>query len=109
MVCEIASGQTVELGLPGGDHKMIAKSLWCGSEEINFSITGNETKTYSLSKTNNDVIAMLITFSIILRFDYLKQYINFWLLISCVFAGALFIFYTISIDRNKYLKLTHVS
>lgn len=99
----IANGEIKTFDVPDGPHS--AKIDWCGSREVDFSISGDEKKYFRLSGYKlGKFIIIYALFVVILnsvanrlwKIDYL----------FLLFIPALFIIiYYLSIGRNNYLQL----
>ncbi len=88
---------------------MLAKVDWCGSQEVDFSVSDNETKIYSVSTYSYDTLAMFATLTIVALHLFLVHYFHFGYLIWGVVLSLIFMVYMVSIGRNKYLEFTALS
>jgi hypothetical protein len=101
----VGNGEVKTFDIPDGNHSMRAKVDWCGSRELEFSITGDETKYFKLSgfKHSNTIMpaaVVLLFLSLILRRLYHIAFAQ-WLILPIF----LLLLYYLTLGRNDYLTL----
>ena len=101
----VANGEVKSFEIPDGNHSLKAKIDWCGSREIEFTVSNEEKRYFKLSGFRHSNIIMpialvLVILSLILRRVYHAEY-TIWLILP-VF---LLLFYYLTFGRNDYLTL----
>lgn len=69
MVGDINRGQTVELQMPNGTHRIALKIDWCGSNEIEFSVWNDETIEFDCG--NNTKLILAFYYVLFARNEYI--------------------------------------
>lgn len=101
----IANGETKTFDVPDGSHSIRAKIDWCGSREIEFSVSGDQKKYFALQgfKYGNIIFPLtlaIVVLNIVLRKLYNINYISWLIIIPFVI-----VIYYLTIGRNDYLRL----
>lgn len=101
----IANGEIKTFEIPDGNHTLKARIDWCGSREVDFLITGDEKKYFTLSGYKLAKIIFpyaigVFILNFIINIKYKSDYLV-WLLLPALVV----IFYYLTIGRNDYLTL----
>lgn len=101
----IANGEVKTFDIPDGNHSIKAKIDWCGSREIEFSISGEEKKYFKLSGFKHFNIIMPIALALVILSIFLRKIYHFQYTIWLILPVFLILFYYLTIARNDYLTL----
>jgi hypothetical protein len=101
----VGNGEVKTFEIPDGNHSIRAKVDWCGSRDVDFSISGDEKKYFRLSgfkysSTMMPAAVVLLFLSLILRRLYHIAFAE-WLILPIF----LLLLYYLTIGRNDYLVL----
>jgi hypothetical protein len=101
----VGNGEVKTFDILDGNHSIRAKVDWCGSRDLEFSITGDEKKYFKLSgfKHSNTIMpaaVVLLFLSLILRRLYHIAFAQ-WLILPIF----LLLLYYLTLGRNDYLTL----
>ena len=101
----VANGEVKSFDVPDGNHSVKAKIDWCGSRELEFSLSNEEKKYFKLSGFRYSNIIMpaalaLVILSVVLRRMYHAEY-TIWLILPIFLVLA----YYLTFGRNDYLRL----
>lgn len=104
----LGSGQTMELRIPAGEHRLSSKMDRYGSNELIFNLTGTEDQKVELSGFRYGKWLSPVAFAILILYFGFKQQISIiYLLIVMIPIGAYFLYY-MTIGRNNYLRLRKI-
>ena len=101
----IANGEIKTFDVPPGTYHLKAKIDWCGSREVEFSITSGQMKYFRLSGFKYGNLLLPVTLGLLL-FNFLTQSIAglrhfLWFLVPVFLVLA----YYLTIGRNDYLRI----
>jgi hypothetical protein len=101
----VSNGDAEEFKVAAGTHKVKAKMEWCRSNELEFTIGENETKTLALSAYKYANLIVGIELGLLALHFILKMTAGINYIIWFVIPFALVTVYYTSIGYNKYLWL----
>jgi hypothetical protein len=101
----IDNGETIEYDLPGGDHKLVAKIDWCGSQQIDFNLEEHESQIFNLSGFKHSRVIMPFSFTLVLLHLVTNVFFGIQLSIFFILPLLLLLIFYISVGRNQYLSL----
>ena len=102
-------GNSKEIELPAGQHRLVAKTRWGGSKELNFTLFNKENKSFIIS-TNRflvrtiAILGLFDAFLLISGRNYQSE--HKFILTFKTLAGVTFLMmvvYFLTIGRNNYL------
>ena len=101
----IGNGEVKTFDVADGNHFVKAKIDWCGSRQIDFSISGEEKKYFKLSGFKNSKIITPLAFVLVITSLILRRILHFYFAAWLILPVALILLYYLTIGRNDYLTL----
>lgn len=105
----IAYGESKEFDTSGGQHTVSAKIDWCSSPEILLVIKDHETKILKVGGFKYGQYIMPIIIGLIVLNFINSNFGDFDYIVFLVVPMGLFLFYYLTIGRNRYLTLTELA
>lgn len=101
----ISNGQTEEFEIPDGEHMVIAKVYWCGSNKVSFSVSGDQEQTVFVSSFKFADLILLIQLSIFILHYILSDIYGIRYVIWLAIPFGLWSFYHYTFGYNKCLRI----
>lgn len=100
----IANGETIEVQISAGKHKIFAIVDWVSSQEIDFYIKDTQTINFNINVSKKIYWLLLLVFGIGILGNITNSYHHNSLLIITVLNFG-FLIYISTVGRKKYLTL----
>jgi len=101
----IGNGEVKTFDVPDGDHSIKAKIDWCGSRQIDFSVSGEEKKYFRLSGFKYSNIIMPAALVLVILSLVLRRIFHIGFAAWFILPVFLILLYYLTIGRNDYLIL----
>lgn len=102
---DIDNDESISFDVDPGQHKLVAKIDWCGSQTLTFDMSESDKQTFELSGFRHNKAIM--PFSVVMVTLHLIMQLFFGFQISVIFIlpMVLILLYYVSIGRDHYLRL----
>jgi hypothetical protein len=98
----IIKKETKEFELEPGNHKILAKAAWCGSQTLDVTLREDEEIYMELNSFKYERIVKAVMFGLILLYFFTK--IMFFLILAIIVL--IYPMYYVTFGKDKYLELT---
>lgn len=105
LLSDIDNAETITYELPAGEHHLVAKIDWCGSQVLKFNLSENETQYFDLSGFKLNKVVLPAVTALVTAHIIMKVFFHLQLSILFILPLLLLLVFYISIGRNHYLSL----
>lgn len=102
---EVFNDESEEFDIPKGEHTLVAKIDWCGSPQMSFNISDNDTQTFELSGFRHSKLLVPVCVGLFIMHFLMQYFFHQQLSIFFILPLLLVLVFYISIGRNQYLSL----